>query len=71
MKDLKAFRFTADGCMTMDTYYEQRRANVRDAKCNDANRHRYDAVYHYAEALGIEPWQARERIAEHNERLGR
>lgn len=62
MKDLQAFRFTRDGCMTQETremHYE-------------ANRRQYTpkGVVEYADAMGIEPSDAMRRVC-NQERLTR
>lgn len=63
MKGLRSFKFTADGCMTQDSFYAQRSANVRDAT-------RRGVRDRYADALGVDCMEANKRILEQRKRLG-
>lgn len=63
MKGLRSFKFTADGCMLQDTFFEQRRANVRDATSRGV-------LDRYAEALGVDCMEANKRILAQRKTLG-
>lgn len=63
MKGLKVYKFTADGTMLQETYFEQRRANVRDAT-------RRGVLDRYAEALGVDCMEANKRILAQRKTLG-
>ena len=63
MRGLKAYKFTADGCMLLEKATEHRHANTRDAL-------RRGQMNRYAEALGIDVVEARGLCAKHTRLLG-
>ena len=70
MRGLKDYKFTADGTMLSDTYYEQKRANSRDAGCVGGSRTNTSPIRLYAATLGIDVVEAQGLCAKHKKLLG-
>ena len=62
MRGLKAYKFTADGCMLLEKATEHRHANTHDALKG--------AVGRYADAMGISYPDAMKLIKKHTAMLG-